>query len=161
MGRKKLDLPKHLQKKGLEEAASLSRALLTKASDRLGGENSAEVLEHPYFASLDKDELDKHKISAPYKPKIGGNTDSSNFRQDGEEMEDEEVEQYFGDSDWCKGFWSSTFLWWCFLYSLMSFFEGTNNMGNWDKKHKNKERARWELFLIAIFSPTIHLSLVS
>jgi len=104
MGRKKLDLPKHLQKKGLEEAASLSRALLTKASDRLGGENSAEVLEHPYFASLDKDELDKHKISAPYKPKIGGNTDSSNFRQDGEEMEDEEVEQYFGDSDWCKGF---------------------------------------------------------
>jgi len=104
MGRKKLDLPKQLLKKGLEEAASLSRMLLTKASDRLGNENSDAVLKHPYFDSLDKGELDKQGVTAPYIPKITSNTDSSNFRQDGEDMEDEEVESFFGTNDWCKGF---------------------------------------------------------
>ena len=89
--------PARLPPTAAADALTLS---LTRTYAHLLTNSHARTQKH----SLDKEELEKHTLTAPYKPKIQSHTDSSNFRQDGEEMEDEGVEQYFGDSEWCKGF---------------------------------------------------------
>ncbi len=104
MGRKKLDIPKALNRKGREDAADLARKILVGAKDRIGANNPNEVLEHQYFSSLERVEIDNKTFNAPYIPKVTSATDSSNFRQDGEIPKEDPIEPFTGDSSWSNGF---------------------------------------------------------
>lgn len=57
---------------------------------RLGAKNGlSEIKEHPFFASLDFDEVLNRKLNSPFKPEINDSTDVSNFDEEftGEEIE--------------------------------------------------------------------------
>eukprot|EP00520_Triparma_pacifica_P014668 CAMPEP_0118648502 /NCGR_PEP_ID=MMETSP0785-20121206/9191_1 /TAXON_ID=91992 /ORGANISM="Bolidomonas pacifica, Strain CCMP 1866" /LENGTH=644 /DNA_ID=CAMNT_0006540701 /DNA_START=312 /DNA_END=2246 /DNA_ORIENTATION=+ len=104
MGRKALDLPKQLKKRGMEAAGDCAKKLLTGVATRLGSEKSSDVVEHPYFSQLDKDEINSLKFQAPYIPKVAGAKDASNFKQDGEVPKEDPIEPYNGSNEWCEGF---------------------------------------------------------
>ena len=104
MGRKALDLPKQLKKKGMESAGDFARKLLTGNNTRLGTESPNDVIEHPYFNQLDKAEINNLTFQAPYIPKVSGAKDASNFKQDGEAPKEDPIEPYSGANDWCEGF---------------------------------------------------------
>ena len=105
MGRKKLDLPKQLRKKGREVAGEFASGLLSPAKGRLGDDSADDLLSHPYFNILDKDEIADKTFEAPYIPKIKDPRDASNFVQDGEKPKDEDpIEHFKGDASWCEGF---------------------------------------------------------
>jgi CRP-like cAMP-binding protein len=106
MGRKKLELPRQLRKKGREVAGEFATAILAPAATRLGSEGgSDEFLNHPYFNMLDKDAIKGKTFEAPYVPKITDPKDASNFVQEGEKPKEEDaIHVYTGDTEWCKGF---------------------------------------------------------
>ena len=104
MGRKTLDIPKFLKKRGMECARDISERLLAAANNRIGSANPSEVLKHPYFDQLDKEELKEHKMQAPYIPTVADATDASNFKQDGEPPKEDPIQPFEGSSDWCEGF---------------------------------------------------------
>jgi len=105
MGRKVFDVPKPLKKKGMEDAASFCRELLTFASERIGCVSSADVLRHKYFTVLNLEELEERTLTAPYIPEVKGATDGSNFKNDDDDpLDDEESEPYLGDQGIFVGF---------------------------------------------------------
>lgn len=59
----------------------LSRLLVRNPQLRLGGglHDGLEVLEHPFFSSLDLLKLRQRKLAAPFVPVVGSETDVSNF----------------------------------------------------------------------------------
>lgn len=104
MGRKALDLPKQLKKKGMDTAGDFAKKLLIGMSTRLGAEHPSDVLDHPYFSQLDKDEIQSRQFQAPYIPKVKGATDASNFKQDGEVPKEDPIDKFTGNGKWCEGF---------------------------------------------------------
>jgi len=67
-----------------DECKDLISKLLDKdPAKRLGTSGGVdEILSHPFFASINLDELVEKKIEAPFKPKLSSNVlDVSNFDQ--------------------------------------------------------------------------------
>jgi len=65
-----------------DDAKDIIKKLLTRRqSKRLGNlsSGSLDVMEHPWFSSLDFQQLNKKKVMAPWKPNITNPLDSSNF----------------------------------------------------------------------------------
>ncbi|GMH96334.1 hypothetical protein TrST_g1418 [Triparma strigata] len=104
MGRKTLDLPKQLKKKGMEAAGTFAKSLLISAKDRIGVDDSLELLNHQYFEGLPKEEVNSKAFKPPYVPKVKNARDASNFKQDGEAPKEDPIEPFTGDSSWCDNF---------------------------------------------------------
>jgi len=105
MGRKQLDLPNQLRKKGREVAGEFATSLLAPAASRLGCENPDDILNHDYFNILNKEEIHERSFEAPYIPIIEDSKDATNFVQEGEKPKDEDpIMRYEGSVEWSKGF---------------------------------------------------------
>jgi len=78
------------------EAASLIQGLVTKDPiKRLGNLKGGEddILNHPWFSSIDFDKLRHKEIKAPYVPKIKNPLDASNF-DDWSHLDDKTKQKY-------------------------------------------------------------------
>jgi protein kinase A len=78
------------------EGASLIKGLIVKdPTQRLGSLKGGEddILNHPWFASIDIDKLRSKEIKAPYVPKIKNPLDASNF-DDWSHLEDKTKKKY-------------------------------------------------------------------
>mmetsp|Transcript_847 Transcript_847/g.1495 ORF Transcript_847/g.1495 Transcript_847/m.1495 type:complete len:637 (+) Transcript_847:166-2076(+) len=104
MGRKSLDLPKQLKKKGMQAAGDYAQKLLVAAKDRIGGNSPEDVIKHPYFEGLPFEEINSKSFQAPFIPKVKNARDASNFKQDGETPKEDPIEPFDGDSAWCENF---------------------------------------------------------
>ena len=61
----------------------ISRMLEKNRKDRLGQHGDVEeILNHPWFAELDMDDILKKKIEAPFVPKIESRADLQNFEDE-------------------------------------------------------------------------------
>ena len=74
-----------------DDAKDLILALLTERDTRLGKMGAEEIKRHPFFASVDWDNL--RETTAPMIPKISDETDTSNFDEYDEEPEDSEEDR--------------------------------------------------------------------
>lgn len=61
------------------EAKDLLKKLITDPEKRLGRNGVQEIKNHPFFASIDWDNI--RKMKAPYIPKLKSNIDTSNFEK--------------------------------------------------------------------------------
>jgi serine/threonine protein kinase len=105
MGRKALDLPKQLMKPGIvDTAGDWARRCLISAKERIGNDDTKEVLNHKYFEMLSPNEIADRTFSAPYVPKVKNSRDASNFKQDGETPREDPIKKFTGDSSWSEGF---------------------------------------------------------
>jgi serine/threonine protein kinase len=77
------DPQRHKIKMSEECKDFISKLLDKDPAKRLGSKNGVdEILSHPFFASINFDELLIKKIEAPFKPKLSSNVlDVSNFDQ--------------------------------------------------------------------------------
>ena len=60
-----------------EEAIDLLKNLICSADKRLGKSGISDFKKHPFFRSIDWDNI--HKQDPPYTPTICGSSDTSNF----------------------------------------------------------------------------------
>jgi len=62
---------------------------------------AADIKAHPFFRSMDWDRLRRRELPAPWRPRLAGALDTSNFD---EYDETDKVAPYSGDADWDAGF---------------------------------------------------------
>ena len=63
-----------------ENACSLIEGLLAKKpKQRLGYGGSQDIRNHPFFASVDWQSLEKKKVEPPFKPRLTGDMDLTNI----------------------------------------------------------------------------------
>lgn len=74
-------IPDHLS---IEVQDFIRRTLVKDPRKRLGGgsEDSLEIKSHPFFKSINWDDLAQKKVVAPFVPKITGELDVSNFAEE-------------------------------------------------------------------------------
>lgn len=85
-----------MSKKIPADAVPIVQALITKdPSQRLGNLKGGDddILEHPWFSSVDFEQLRSKEIKAPYVPKIKNPLDASNF-DDWSHLEDKTKQDY-------------------------------------------------------------------
>lgn len=104
MERKQFSRPEQLRKKGLDAAGIFTEGLLSSLQNRLGREDTSELMKQRYYDSIDFALLRERKLVAPYLPEISHASDISHFRTDGDRFSEESVQPYDGDNEWCEDF---------------------------------------------------------
>ena len=104
MMRKKFSRPDALKKEGLDAAGIFTEGLLSALQNRMGREDSSDLMKQRYYDSIDFDFLMQKKVTAPYLPKISHASDISHFRTNGDRFSEESVQPYNGDNGWCEDF---------------------------------------------------------
>ncbi|KCV69705.1 AGC/AKT protein kinase [Fonticula alba] len=65
------------------KAQSLLRGLLDRSpSTRLGSGGAHEIRAHPFFADIRWDKLHARQVAPPFRPEVGGQTDTRNFDEE-------------------------------------------------------------------------------
>lgn len=86
----------------------ITRLITVDPVQRLGAQRRGldDVLEHPFLAKLDAEQMIAHKIAAPHVPEVASAEDRSNFELGEEEYdsEDEEVVPFDDDDALFEGF---------------------------------------------------------
>lgn len=104
---------KNILKKGLEIPSDVSeplaRDLIAKILEKnplkrlgCGAKGPKEIMAHPWFKSLNWDNLDNRRYEAPWKPELKGENDVVESSE--EYAQEVEVQPYHKDSSWCAEF---------------------------------------------------------
>lgn len=107
LGRKRYLCPKKLLEDGLEAAKNLVEDLLSSYHSRLGKNETSELCQHSYFDSIDFELMNRKEMVAPYIPNIMHALDISHFRNQGDRISEESVQQqpFHGEDEfWCEDF---------------------------------------------------------
>ena len=62
----------------------IKKCLQKNPANRIGFKNTEEIFQHPWFATINWDDVTALKISPPIQPKIEDKFDINNFNVDGE-----------------------------------------------------------------------------